>query len=98
MNKKVIVIALLISMIFRFSFVISHFDHECTHDDNCSICLLINQFKKDINTFVPNLSNIIINIFINVIAIFIALEFFIINRILDKKRNTPIGLKVELIN
>ena len=94
MNKKVIVIALLISMIFRFSFVISHFDHECTHDDNCSICLLINQFKKDINTFVPNLSNIIIN----VIAIFIALEFFIINRILDKKRNTPIGLKVELIN
>ena len=94
MNKKVIVIALLISMIFRFSFVISHFDHECTHDDNCSICLLINQFKKDINSYVPNLSNIIIN----VIGSFIILEFFIISKILDKKRNTPIGLKVELIN
>lgn len=92
-TKRIVAIILLVSILFRFCFVLIHLNHECTHDDDCSICTLINSFKKDISTIKPGILVLIIPIFF-----FSILLIYFREQIIDKKKYSPIGLKVELIN
>lgn len=92
LREKTIAIILLISMFFHFWFIIIHLNHECTHDDHCPICALINRFKRDLNGYKPCITFVIVSV-----LLFISRAFYKINKI-DRKRYTPIGLKVELIN
>lgn len=91
---KIIAIILLVSMILRFCFVIIHLNHDCTHDDNCPICALIHKFKDDLNGFDPNLVKVVIAI----LLIFPKVAIYLTDKIRDKKKETLVGLKVELIN
>ena len=92
LKEKTIAIILLISMFFHFWFIIAHLNHECTHDDHCPICALMNRLKKDLNGYKPSITFVIVSV-----LLFILIVFYKINNT-DKKRYTPIGLKVELIN
>ena len=91
---KIIALLLLFSVVLRFCFIIVNAKHDCTHDDNCPICTLIHRFQDDLDGFDPNLSKVIIA----VILLIPPVEFYIANRLTDKKRYTLVGLKVELIN
>lgn len=91
---RIIAIILLISMILCFCFAIMHLNHDCTHDDNCPVCVLIHKFKDDLNGFDPNLDKVVIVI----LLIFPLVEICLSNKIRDKKKDTLVGLKVELIN
>lgn len=91
---KIIAIILLVSMILRFCFVIIHLNHDCTHDDNCPICALIHKFKEDLGGFDSNLTKVIIAI----LLLFPPVAFYLNSRLFDKKKETLVGLKVELIN
>ena len=91
---KILTIILLVSVILRFCFVIVHFNHNCTHDDNCPICTLIHNFKNDLNGFNPSLVEIVIAM----LVLFPPIAIYLNNRTTDKKEYTLIGLKVELIN
>ena len=90
--SRIITIILLVSMILRFCFVITHIKHECTHDEHCTICTIINKFKEDLN-YIPIVTKII-----NTIIVLSIIMLYIINQIIDKKKYTLVGLKVELIN
>ncbi len=92
--NKIIAVILLVSMILRFCFVVIHLNHDCTHDNNCSICKIIHKFKDDLNGFDPNLAKVIIFI----LLIFSLVTTYLSNRIRNKKEDTLVGLKVELIN
>ena len=81
-------------MILRFCFIIVHFDHNCTHDDNCPVCTLIHNFKNDLTGFNPSLVEIVITMLVLLSPITIYLN----NRTADKKKYTLLGLKVELSN
>lgn len=93
---RVIAIILLVSMIlcFCFCFCLIHLRHDCTHDDNCPICALIHKFKEDLGGFDPNLTKVIIAI----LLLFPSVAFYLNSRLFDKKKETLVGLKVELIN
>lgn len=95
MNKKlklIIEIIILTSLLLRFSFVINHINHKCI-DDDCPICNIINNFKSDLKTFIPNINKILITI-LNTFIIGI----FIVNKCIHKEINTLINLKVRLNN
>ncbi len=94
MIKKYIIVILLITILFRFTFVLTHINHDCTNDETCHICLIINNYKKDIeriNPCIPFLLIIVVILFSNNI---INLNSFLINNIDE----TLIRLKVELNN
>lgn len=91
---KTIAIILLVSMILHFCFAIIYLNHDCTHNDSCPICTLIHKFKDDLNGFDPNLSKVIIAI----LLIFPPVATYLNDKIRDKKKDTLVGLKVELIN
>ena len=90
---KILAILLLVSIILRFCFVIVHFDHNCTHDNNCPVCTLIHNFRNDLNGFNPSLVEIVI-----AIILFSSIAICINNTITNKKKYTLIGMKVELLN
>ncbi len=94
MKRIIIAIILLVSMIIRLTFIIEHLNHECSHDENCPICELINNLKKDITGFDPN----IILVIIEVLLLYYSVIIYLNNRLTNKKDNTLIGLKVELIS
>lgn len=91
---RIIAIILLVSMILCLSLIIIHLKYDCTHDDNCPICALIHKFKEDLGGFDPNLTEIIIAI----LLLFPPVAFYLNSRLFDKKKETLVGLKVELIN
>lgn len=91
---KIIAIILLVSTILRFCFVVMHLNHNCNHNDNCPICTLVHRFKDDLNGFDPNLIKIIIDI----LVVFLSLSSHLSNKFIDKKKDTLIGLKVELLS
>ena len=92
--KKLIAIILLVSLILRFCFVIIHINHDCIHDDNCPICIIIHKYNEDIKGFNPNISKSII---ITIIVITLVV-LHVKDKISAKKKHTLFGLKVELIN
>lgn len=91
---NIIVIILLVSMILRLSIVIIHLNHNCTHDDNCLACILIHKLKEEFNGFDPNLTKVIIAN----LLIFTTVTTYLDNKIINKKKDTLIGLKVELLS
>lgn len=91
---KIIAIILLVSMILRFCMCFICLNHDCTHDDNCPICTLIYKYKDNLNGFVPKFVNVIIVI----LLIFSPVAIYLCDKIRDKKKDTLIGLKVELLN
>jgi len=91
---RIINIILVVSMILRFCFVLTHINHDCTHDDNCLTCSLIHKFNSDISGFNPHMGVLITF----VLLVFSSLLAYVNDKSSDKKRNTPVGLKVELIN
>lgn len=93
-RTTIIAIIMLIFMILHFCFIILHLNHDITHNDNCPICILIHKLKNDISGFNPNLIKIVTALTV----VLSSLSFYLSNRIIDKKKNTLVGLKVELIN
>lgn len=91
---RIISIILLVSLILLFFFVIMHLNHDCTHDDNCPVCALIYRFSDALSGFDPNLAKVIISI----LLMFTSVVIYLSNIISDKKKDTLVGLKVELIN
>lgn len=91
---KTIAIILLVSIILRFCFAIIYLNHDCTHNDSCPICTLIHKFNDDLNGFDSNLPKVIIAI----ILIFSPVATYLKDKVKDKKKDTLVGLKVELIN
>ncbi|MBR1414192.1 MAG: hypothetical protein IJ574_05995 [Bacilli bacterium] len=91
---KVVATILLISIIFRFCFVITHLKHDCSHDDNCPICEIIHRLKNDIDLITPNINNIIIAI----ILLFPPIALYCKYWLSDKNESTLVGLKVKLLN
>ena len=94
MNKriiKILSIILLVSLILRFSYVLIHINHDCSHDDNCPICIIIKGIVKDIG-YNPKIIELVI---INIIFI---VNYIIIRSFYDNRYNTLIGLKVKLNN
>ena len=90
----IVAIILLVFMILRFCLVIIHMEHDCSHDDNCPICALIHKYKNDLNGINFGLTKIVITIFL----LLSSLTLNLLNRVINKKKYTPVGLKVELIN
>ena len=94
MNKKIISILsiiLLVSLIIHFSYILVHINHECSHDDNCPICIIIKGLFKDIE-YNPKIIELII------ISIIFVNSYVVTNKFFDNRYNTLIGLKVELNN
>lgn len=89
---KIISITLLISLILRFSYALGHINHECSHD-NCPICTLIYELKKDFNSIGSSLIEIVIII----MSLFFSIKLYLNNKD-DKKKKTLIELKVELLS
>ena len=95
MNKriiKILSIILLVSLILRFSYVLVHINHDCSHDDNCPICIIIKGLVKDIG-YNPKIIELVIIGFI-----FITSYLINNNKFYDNRYNTLIGLKVKLNN
>ena len=97
-NKKIIAmiitIVLLLSIILHFCNCLIHLNHNCTHDDNCPICQIIHKYRKNLNGIDTNLAKIVVAN----LLIFSLIVIYLNNIIRDKKKNTLIGLKVELLN
>ncbi len=91
--SRIIAVTLLVSLILYFCFATIHITHDCTHDSNCHTCSLISRVTNHISGSNPKLVKVI------PIIIFFVFGFIdIVNKIIDKKASTPIGLKVELIS
>ena len=94
MIKKYVIVILLITILFRFTFVLTHINHDCTNDETCHICLIINNYKKDIERINPFISFLLIFIILLFSNNIIKFNSHIINNIDE----TLIRLKVELNN
>ncbi len=92
--RRIIAINLLVLMILYFCLAIIHINYDCTHDDNCHICALINKVKDNLNGFDPNLTKLVITVLIFLSPV----AYYLPAKITDKKKYTLVGLKVELIN
>ena len=91
--KKAIFIILICSYILSFIFLSIHIKHECSHDDNCCICMIINNINKNLNNYFSKSMLIIIPVF------FIGLrEIYYKFERNNIKKLIIINLKVELIN
>ena len=92
--NKLIVISLLVSVILNFCFLLKNYNHDCTHTQDCPICILIHQAEDNFKGLGLGFSSLI------VFSIF--LFTFEENNILDivfyKKNLTLVGLKVQLNN
>ncbi len=91
--SKIILILLLLTLIFRFVYIVVEYNHKC-EDDNCPICEFINNFNKDIKRIIPSQISIILVIFI---SISLNNKKIDINKIYTRIK-TLISLKVELLN
>ena len=91
---KYIALILIVSIILRFCYVLIHMRHECTHDDNCPVCLMINNIKKE---FLGNDFDIF-NIITIILIFYIPISFHLNKLLFDERCETMVGLKVELIN
>src|SRR5574344_359490 len=47
-SRKTFAILSLLLVIFYFCFIIIHYDHDCTHTDDCIICSIIRQSNHNI--------------------------------------------------
>ena len=90
---KIISFILLVSLILYFCVALLHLVNHASHD-NCYICSLIHKINDDFKGFSPDIIEIIIS-YIMVIGSSLIYTLYILD---DKKKNTLIGLKVELLN
>lgn len=90
---KIVIFILLVSLILHFCYALININHECTHNDDCTICMVINMVKNRLEEFDSNLiSNIIIKLFIFILPfIYLKDEIYNYNYSLVK-------LKVQLNN
>lgn len=88
---KIMSVILLTTILFRFVFIVHYIHHDC-EDERCIICDLINKVKEDYNGFNPSIIELII------VFIFLKIIEFIKSTIINKTKNTLVGLKVELLN
>lgn len=92
-NIKIIISFLLILITFRIIYVYKNLNHDCSHEYDCPICMIIEKFSNEIGGYNPNLIEIII------VLLFLSDIPYSFKRIIfSKKETTLIGLKVELIN
>ncbi len=91
---RIIAIILLVSMILCFCMFFIHIKYDCTHEDNCPICVLIHKFNEDLSGFDPN----IVKVIITILLISSPVATYLRDKIRDKEKETLVGLKVELIN
>ena len=47
---RIIAILLLVYMILNFCSILKNYDHDCTHHDDCQICVLLHQAKNSIES------------------------------------------------
>lgn len=92
-NKKIIVILLLVSVILSFCFLITHYNHKCTHADDCPVCVLIHQTADNLLLGLGMSSLIIVNFVFWFKILFLYSKLY-----LDKTKETLIGLKVQMNN
>ena len=64
---KIITITFLVSLILCFCIYFIHLNQDCTHNDNCLICVIIKKVKDNLIGFKYNISNITITFFIYII-------------------------------
>ncbi|MBQ8131933.1 MAG: hypothetical protein IJ193_05525 [Bacilli bacterium] len=90
MRRKSLICFLIFFFLFSQALLLTHLKHECSHDDSCPICFVLNHFFQKIK----NSSNALF---------FIILEFsFFVSRIIDtdwyfdNRKDSLIGLRVKL--
>lgn len=93
-KRKFITILLLVSMILCFCFTLININHNCTHDDNCPVCVILTKVKNDLSSFNPNHLKPVITI----IFILSSVVFYLKLKLLNKYHKTPIDLKVRMNN
>ena len=45
---KFLVIGLLVSIVLNFCFLLKNYNHDCTHTEDCPICILIHQTEDNL--------------------------------------------------
>ena len=91
---KCIALILLFSFLLKFGFVIIHAKHECDDHESCPICFIINSITKEFDGFDPNIKEVLLIILI----LFTPYFYISFKDTFNKSENTPVGLKVELLN
>ena len=92
-ENRIITIIFIICLLIRISLVITHIKHDCTHNDDCPICAIIKTLNKDLSIYNPIVTKVIL-----LLILFQLFGLILIRIVKDKKSETLIGLKVELIN
>lgn len=96
-KKKLISIAavlfICISLFCSFAFITDHADHDCTHDENCAVCGIIDACINTINN-----SASVDAVFSVAAAVFLLCVFVLLPAEKYNRKNTLISLKVELRN
>ena len=90
---KIISFILLVSLILYFCVALLHLVNHASHED-CHVCTLLHKINDDFKGFSPDIVEIIIN-YIIILGCSLIYTLYILD---DKKKNTLIGLKVELLN
>lgn len=89
--KKIIVFIFLTIVLFNFVFVLIEYNHDCTHTNDCPICLLIQKANDNLNSLATA------TIFLMFIFFCILIKNYIIKNVVVKTL-TLINLKVRMNN
>lgn len=89
---KLLAISLLVSIILNFSFFLKNYNHDCTHAEDCLVCILVHQTEDNLKNLCLGFGNV---------TIFLSCIIFVKNvyyknykyNIID---STLVGLKVRL--
>lgn len=94
-TKIITIIAsiLLVSLILRFGFALTHLNHDCTHDDNCPTCMIINKLRSDLDGTALDIVQII-----SAVLIITLFTKNVYEALINKRKETLIGLKVQMNN
>ncbi len=91
---KFLVISLLVSIILNFCFLLKNYNHDCTHTEDCPICILIHQTEDNLKNIGFGFGEISIILLYIIYAKNVCYKNYKYN-IID---STLVGLKVRLNN
>ena len=91
---RIITITFLVSLTLCLCIYFIHLNQDCTHNDNCQICVIIQKFNDNLIGFNQNQARLIITFLFILSPIII----YLIDKLRDKNQNTLVRLKVELLS
>ena len=89
---KFLIISLLVSIILNFCFLLKNYNHDCTHTEDCPICILIHQAEDNLKNLGLGLGRVSIVL----LCIIIVKKFYDKNYKYNIIDFTLVGLKVRL--